>query len=134
MNLSIRTQDGTGNGREDDRMLQLVADVLVAVVLTTVEVVALLLAFFAIGITGWAQNKGRGRVEPSLERIFRTTAVVAFVLPLACAYGLFLLRLPIAAAAQCLLVSAIPFWRPIWTGVKRLREGVTRHRRGLGGG
>ncbi|MBD0694609.1 hypothetical protein [Streptomyces sp. CBMA123] len=107
-------------------MLELVVDVLVAVVLTTVEVVALVLAFFAIGITAWADDKSGRGVTPRLKRITRAVAVVSLVLPLACAYGLFLLHLPIAATAQCLLVVAVPFLRPILTAVNRLREGVTR--------
>ncbi|MEV7783481.1 hypothetical protein [Kitasatospora sp. NPDC088351] len=101
-------------------------DVLVTVVLTTVEVVALVLAFFAIGLKQWAANKGGGGVTLSLKRAVCAVAVVSFALPLACAYGLLLLQLSIAATAQCLLVVAIPFLRPVLIGVNRLREGVTR--------
>ncbi|MFD5463093.1 hypothetical protein ACFWIQ_09750 [Kitasatospora sp. NPDC127059] len=109
-------------------MPQLVVDILVAVVLTTVEVEALVLAFFAIGLKGWAADKA-GRDTTSLKRAASAMVVVSFALPLGCAYGLFLLHLPVAATAQCLLVVAIPFLPPILTGVNRLREGLTRRRR-----
>ncbi|MFB7126798.1 hypothetical protein [Kitasatospora sp. NPDC056273] len=105
-------------------------DVLVAVVLTAVEVVALVLAFFAVGLKRWAADKSGRGVTPGLKRAARAVAVVSVALPLACAYGLFLLRLPVAAAAQCLLVVAVPFFRPLLIGVNRLREGVKRRRHG----
>ncbi|MFF4345588.1 hypothetical protein ACFY00_37485 [Kitasatospora sp. NPDC001540] len=110
-------------------MLHLAVDVLVAVVLTTVEVVALLLTSFALGIQAWADNKSGPGTTSSLKRTARVATVVSFTLPPACAYALFLLRLPIAAIAQCLLLAAIPFLRPIVTGVNRLREGLTHRRR-----
>ncbi len=111
-------------------MPQWVIDVLVAVVLTTVEVVALVLAFFAIGIKLWAANKGGGGVTLRLKLIICAASVASLVLPLACASGLSLLQLPIAATAQCLLVAAVPFLRPILIGVNRLREGFARRRHG----
>ncbi|MFH9355312.1 hypothetical protein [Kitasatospora sp. NPDC017646] len=107
-----------------------VIDVLVAVVLTAVEVVALVLAFFALALKGWAADKSGRGVPRGLRRIGCGVAVVSFVLPLACAYGLFLLRLPIAATAQCLLVVAIPFLRSVLVGANRLRERVKRRRSG----
>lgn len=107
-------------------MSQLVIDVLVTVVLTTVEVTAVVLAFFATAVKAWAaDNTGRG-VPRGLKRTGRAVAGTSFVLPLACAYGLFLLHLPVAASAQCLLAAAIPFFGPILTGVNRLREGLAR--------
>ncbi|MFJ1758652.1 hypothetical protein [Kitasatospora sp. NPDC088134] len=124
--MSIRTQDGTGDGHEDDPMVHLAVDVLVAVVLTTVEVVALLLAGLAIGIKAWADNKSGRGTTPGLKRIALVTAALSLILPAACAYAL---HLPTAAIAQCLLLAAIPFQHPIVTGANRLREGMTRHRR-----
>lgn len=45
-------------------MPQWVIDVLVTVVLTTVEVVALVVSFFAIGIKLWAADKGAAGSHP----------------------------------------------------------------------
>ncbi|MEU8512890.1 hypothetical protein AB0C76_15055 [Kitasatospora sp. NPDC048722] len=107
-------------------MWQLVVDVLVTVVLTTVEVTALVLAFFAIALKVWAADKAGRGVPRGLKRTGRAVAGTSIVLLLACAYGLLLLHLPVAASAQCLLAAAIPFFGPILTGVNRLREGLAR--------
>ncbi|MFD5464984.1 hypothetical protein ACFWIQ_19470 [Kitasatospora sp. NPDC127059] len=105
-----------------------IVDVLVAVVLTTVEATALVITAFALGIKQWAADKGGHGITPGLKLTVRAVSVASLVLPLACAYGLFLLHLPIAATAQLLLAAAVPFLHPILTGVNRLRERLTHHR------
>lgn len=72
---------------------------------------------------------GRG-ITPGLKRVAWTVTVVSLALPLACASGLFLLSLPIAATTQCLLVAAVPFLRPVLSGANHLRKVFTRRRHG----
>ncbi|MER6302040.1 hypothetical protein ABT247_21115 [Kitasatospora sp. NPDC001539] len=103
-----------------------IVDVLVAVVLTTVEATVLVIAFFAIGIAMWPSN----RLSRGWELTVVATTVLSYALLVACACGLFLLHLPVAAVAQLMVVTAAPFIRPILIGGNRLRERFARRRRG----
>ncbi|MFB8272384.1 hypothetical protein ACFC96_38180 [Streptomyces sp. NPDC055955] len=102
--LSIRTQAGIRPARKHGGMLSGVVDLVVAVVVTGLEVVALALFWFRQSLKAWAAH---GRSVPGGTRRLVVVLVVGSVLPGLAAAGFFEADLKAAAVSQALVASVL---------------------------